>query len=76
MNPSIKTLILVAIMGAVIGLGFYVKSQIDKAYDAGRAAYQKEVNSFIISSLNNEGQVRIRYQGPDGVQDIFLVPKK
>ncbi len=80
MDNSIKTLILVVVIGAVIGLGFYVKSQIDKAYelgfDTGRAEYQKEVNDFIVNSLNNEGQVKIRYQGPDGTQDLILIPKR
>ncbi len=75
LNSSIQILILVIIMGATIGTGFYVKSQIDKAYDKGRAAYQKEVNDFIVNSLVNDGELKIRYQGKDGATDIVLIPK-
>ncbi len=72
---SIRAIILVIIMGATIVLGFYIKSQVDKAYDNGRAAYQKEINDFIVNSLVNDGELKIRYQGKDGAVDLILVPK-
>ena len=80
LDHSLKALILVMILAGIVGLGYFGKIQwekkINQSYNQGQTDYQNQINAFIVNSLTETGELKIRYQGPeDQTTDIILVPK-
>ena len=81
-NPTARVILYVIFLGGIIGMIFFANNQMNKKYDTGydlgRLEYQKEINDYIVKSLTETGELKIRYQSTETGEatDIVLIIKQ